>query len=250
MKGYIDVHAHIIPGIDDGSKSNAETLAMLGQAYEAGIRTVIATPHFSKGFCHYEKEDVQKYCKALEKYVKQHIAPDFRIFIGQEILYNEHSLEQIQKGQVIPLAGSRYILLEFEPNIPYMEMFRALREIAMTAYYPVLAHVERYVCLREKGRVEEIKNLGVQIQMNYAHVDGKWHDKNVQWCRKALKAGLVDMMGTDMHDAVEKGPRVEKAVEWMQKNLDVEYIEEITALRAKRILEEHGSDQPEHMSIS
>lgn len=220
---------------------------MLKEAYASGITAVIATPHFSKGFCHYDRDDVQKYCRALDKYAKQHIAPDFCVFAGQEILYNEHSLEQIQKGQVISLAGSKYILLEFQPNIPYTEMFRALREIAMTAYYPVLAHVERYVCLREKGKVEEIRNLGVQIQMNYAHVDGKWHDKNVQWCRKTLKAGLVDMMGTDMHDAVEKGPHMEKTLEWMQKNLDAEYIEEITTLNAKRILEEHESGRPEHM---
>lgn len=238
MKEFIDIHAHIIPKIDDGSTSNRETVEMLRQAYEAGISTVIATPHYSKGFCHYMPDDVKKYCRALERHAQQHIAPEFRIFAGQEILYNEHSLEKIQKGKVIPLADSSYILLEFEPNIPYFDMFRALREIAMSAYYPVLAHVERYVCLREKGKVAEIKNLGVMIQMNYAHVDGKWHDKNVQWCRQTLKEGLVDLMGTDMHDSKERGPRIEGALKWMYKHLDEEYVNGLTSLNAKLIIGE------------
>ncbi len=234
--GIIDIHSHIIPGIDDGSKGNRESVEMLRLAHAAGITAVIATPHYSKGFCDYTPNDIIKYCKALEKHAKKHIAPDFRVYAGQEIFYNEHSLEMIRNGEVIPLADSNYILLEFAPEITYKALYQALREIAMTPYYPILAHIERYECLREKGRIEELRHLGVMLQMNYAHIHGKLFDSNAKWCRDMLRAGLVDVLGTDMHDAEERGPRMEQALEWMRRNLQEQYIEQITKLNAQIIL--------------
>lgn len=236
MKDLIDIHAHIVPGIDDGSKSNRESVEMLRLAYEAGLGMVIATPHYSKGFCDYTTEDVRTYCRALEKYAIQHIDPHFRVFAGQEIYYNEKSLGMIQRGEVIPLADSNYILLEFEPTISYSAMFQGLREIAMTPYYPVLAHVERYDCLREKGRIEELRSLGVMLQMNYAHIGGNWFDADAKWCRQALKAGYIDILGTDMHNATDRGPRMEEALSWMEKHLNEEYIEALTKGNAQIII--------------
>ena len=234
--GYIDIHAHIVPGVDDGSKSNRESVEMLKQAYAEGITTVIATPHYSKGFQDYETEDIKKYCKALEKHAKKHICPEFQVFAGQEIFYSERSLEMIQNGEVISLAGSNYILLEFAPEITYTLLFQALREIAMTPYYPVLAHVERYSCLREQDRIEEIRALGVMLQMNYSHVGGKWFDADTKWCRQMLKQGYVDILSTDMHNSTDRGPRMEAAVKWMKKRLDETYLDRIMRINAQEIL--------------
>lgn len=236
LMGYIDIHAHIVPGVDDGSKSNRESVEMLRQAYAAGITTVIATPHYSKGFQTYTTEDIKRYCKALEKHAQKHISPDFKVYAGQEIFYNERSLEMIQSGEVISLADSNYILLEFSPEISYSSLFQALREVAMTSYFPVLAHVERYVCLREEDRMEELRALGVMLQMNYAHIEGKWYDADTKWCRKMLKENFIDVLGTDMHNSKDRGPRVDAAMDWMKKHLDEEYLEQITTLNAQAIL--------------
>lgn len=235
--GYIDVHAHVVPGVDDGSHDNRESVEMLQQAYESGITTVIATPHYSKGFRTYTTEELKRYCRALEKHAQKHISPEFKVYVGQEIFYNERSLEMIQSGEVIPLADSKYILLEFSPEVSYSVMFQALREVAMTSYFPVLAHVERYACLREDDRMEELRALGVMLQMNYAHIAGKWYDADTKWCRNMLKANYIDVLGTDMHNSKERGPRVKEAMAWMQKHLDAEYLEQITAGNARAILE-------------
>lgn len=234
--GYIDIHTHIIPGIDDGSKSNKESVEMLRQAYAAGITTLIATPHFSKGFCDYDTEDVRRYCKALEKYAREKVCAEFRVYPGQEIFYNEKSLGMLQSGDVIALADTNYILLEFAPDVTYIVMFQALREIAMTAYFPVLAHVERYRCLREAGRMEELRQLGVMMQMNYAHIGGKWHDATTRWCRQMLKEGLIDLLGTDMHNSTDRGLRMEHALAWMEKHLDEDYITELMWQNAQTII--------------
>ncbi len=244
--GYIDIHAHIIPGIDDGSKSNKESVEMLKQAYAAGITTLIATPHFSKGFCDYNTEDIRRYCKALEKYARKNIDTGFRVLAGQEIYYNEKSLGMIQNGEVISLADTNYILLEFAPESTYITMFQALREIAMTAYFPVLAHVERYTCLREPGKIEELRQLGVTLQMNYAHVGGKWYDKTTKWCRRMLKKGFIDVLSTDMHNSIDRGPRMDRALTWMEKHLDEEYISELIQQNAQAmILSAHKEEENE-----
>ena len=243
--GYIDIHAHIVPGIDDGSKSNRESVEMLKQAYEAGVTTVIATPHYSKGFQTYTTEDVKRYCRALEKHARAHINPEFRVYAGQEIFYNERSLEMIQSGEVISLADSNYILLEFAPEITYSALFQALREIAMTPYFPVLAHVERYFCLRERGRIEELRALGVMLQMNYAHIGGKWFDVDAKWCRQMLKENYIDVLSTDMHNSKDRGPRMDVAMEWMRKNLDAEYLDQITRLNAQAIIGIQDKDKKE-----
>jgi protein-tyrosine phosphatase len=146
-------------------------------------------------------------------------------------------LEKIQAGEVISLADSNYILLEFSPEISYSALFRALREVAMTSYFPVLAHVERYQCMREEGRIEEVRALGVMLQMNYAHIGGKWYDADTKWCRKMLRENLIDLLGTDMHNCQDRGPRMDAAMEWMKKHLDEEYLEQITTLNAQVILE-------------
>ena len=123
--GYIDIHAHIVPDVDDGAKDNCESLEMLKQAYEAGITTVIATPHYSKGFKTYTLEDIKRYCKTLEKHAQEQICPEFKVYTGQEIFYNAKSLETIQSGGVISLADSNYILLEFSPEISYSALLGA-----------------------------------------------------------------------------------------------------------------------------
>lgn len=234
--GFIDIHAHLVPGVDDGSKSNKETVEMVKLAFQAGITTMIATPHYSKGFQDYETDDIKKYCRALEKFVQKNVSPDFRIYAGQEIFYSERSLEMIQSGEVISLADSQYILLEFAPEVTYSLLYQALREIAMTPYYPVLAHVERYVCLRDVERIEELKNLGVMLQMNYAHIGGSWFDADTKWCRQMLKAGYIDILSTDMHNSTDKGPRMEEAMKWLRKHLTEEYLDRITCRNAQIIL--------------
>jgi len=234
--GFIDIHTHIVPGVDDGSKSNKESVDMLKKAYEAGITTIIATPHFSKGFHDYNTNDIKRYCKAIEKYAREHIFAGFRVLPGQEIFYNDRSLAMIRSGEVLPLGDTNYILIEFAPDISYNALYQALREVTMTAFFPVLAHIEIYDCLKEKGCLDELKELGVLMQMNYYHLGGKFFDETTKWCKWLLKYGYVDILSTDMHNSSDKGPRMEKALSWMEKFLDDDYMEELTYGNAERIM--------------
>lgn len=233
--GYIDIHSHILPGIDDGAETMEISEQMLRKAYDEGFTTIIATPHCSKGFRKYSKEDVIQKCEILDNYAKLHISPDFKVLPGQEINYNEAALKLIHTGEILPLANSNYILMEFNPEVSFSSMLMGLREVCMSPYFVVLAHIERYVCLYDLKKLQEIRNLGILTQMNYSEIGGKWYQKSTSFCRKCLRNGMVDFLGTDMHDATLRDSKAKPAFHWMHQNLDKEYLRCITELNAQNI---------------
>ena len=151
----IDIHSHILPGFDDGSSSEAESLQMLKMAAKQGVEAVIATPHYSAEYCHNSPETIRRACAELEARVREKINPAFRIYPGQEIMYTLDILEKLERGEILTLAGTSYVLVEFMPWVPYSDLYRCVRTLMTQHYRPVIAHIERYGALREKGRVEE-----------------------------------------------------------------------------------------------
>lgn len=215
----IDIHCHVLPKLDDGSGSFTESLKMLKLAYRQGVEAVIATPHYSHQFQGESPEVIRNLCRTLESRAQKEVSPDFRVYPGQEIFYSRDVLEKLEQGRLLTMAGSDYILLEFMPNVPYSEIFGAVRELTMAGYRPILAHVERYGVLRVKGRMEELLEAGAYTQMNYRRIGGKWYEEMVWWCRKMLKQGTIHFLATDMHDMRSRKPETVPAEAWMAKHL-------------------------------
>lgn len=233
-----DIHCHILPDMDDGAKSEEESLELLRLAFGQGISKVIATPHASEAFPKSRPDVIKKKCELLEKRARQVIHPEYRIYPGQEILFTESVSEKLDRGELLTLAGSSYILIEFHPSTPYQVLYRAVREFAMTPYHPVLAHMERYEALREEGRVEELIQAGTYMQMNYHPIGGRWYDRTARWCRRMLEAGNVHLLGTDMHRVETRPPQTDGAMHWMAAHLDSEELEDMCFRNAERILKD------------
>lgn len=232
----IDIHCHILPGIDDGAASERESLRMLSMAARQGTRAVIATSHYSKEFERSTPQNIREMCKRLEEKAREKIDGKFHIYPGQEIFYRDDVLQRLERKEILTLADSRYILVEFMPEIPYSTLYRIVRELVMEEYKPILAHVERYECLREKGRIEELTDAGAYMQMNYRRIGGKWYEETTRWCRKMLKQEQIHFLGTDMHNTKMRAPETMEADAWMEKHLDLEYIRELSYGNARKIL--------------
>lgn len=112
MKGIIDIHAHILPGIDDGAKNWDESRKMLEKAYGEGIRHIIATPHYSRRGL---TPHIYELAERLQDKARE-IAPDFGTGLGQETFFHEGLVENLKMGKALTLEGSRYVLVEFEPD--------------------------------------------------------------------------------------------------------------------------------------
>lgn len=232
----LDIHCHILPKLDDGSGSLQESIKMLKMARRQNVISVIATPHYSAQFKNDNPEKIQRLCKTLEEKAQEVVDPEFRIYPGQEIFYTDDILEKLNRGEILTMAGSRYVLVEFMPDVPYSQIFRAVTELVFAGYIPVLAHTERYRALREPGRVEELTEMGAYMQMNYRRIGGKWYEETVRWCRKVLKEEKVHFLATDMHDLKYRYPATADAEMWMYKHLDRQYMRKICFKNAEKIL--------------
>ncbi len=231
--GLADIHCHILPGIDDGSRNLRESRRLLRFAYAQGFRTFVATPHYRR---RHENADVEALTQELLTEARRHW-PDIDIYPGQEGYWHEEFPERIRNGQARRLANSSYLLCEFDPVTEYREIARGLRGISEAGCIPVLAHLERYPALRQGAHLQELHDNGIILQMNYeALAGGGFFDAGERWCRKQLKQGLVDLLGTDMHRMDFRPPNTEAAQEWLRKNVSEAHMDILTRRNALHII--------------
>lgn len=235
VEDIIDIHSHILPGIDDGASSTEAALHMLREARRQGIREVIATPHYSRRFQNNCPERIRELCGTLQKMSREN-RMEIRIHSGQEILYSGDVPGMVAQGELLTMADSHYVLIEFYPGISYLEILRAVRTLVLEGFSPVLAHVERYRALRDEERLEELTGQGAYMQMNFSSVSGNWMNETVRWCRKMLREQYIHFMGTDMHDVTLRKPETEAAVRWMRKKLDQRYMRNLLRGNAEKII--------------
>ena len=153
ISGIIDVHAHILPGVDDGAKTMDETRRMLQ----------LAPPHYLFGADSQSAEGLREVLAQVQREAWS-IDPEFQIYCGNEVLYFDGMAEDLKEGKILTLGDSRYVLTEFYDNVSFHEIYQGVRKVAMAGYRMVIAHVERYFCLREAGKLDSL------IPVSYTHL--------------------------------------------------------------------------------
>lgn len=208
----IDVHSHIIPSIDDGSKNIDITLSMLKRAHRSGTKKIIATPHFFKGYWT-EKYDVVKgkveEINALAK--KNNI--DIEVFAGQEIFFNQYLLDDYLNGDIGTLNGSRYMLIEFPMDkINFSKAIDILYELKIRKIVPVIAHPERYIdFINNPEKVNGFIDEGYLFQLNSGSITGLF-GKDVQKTAEIfLENNLYSFIGSDAHGEGNRNTNLSEA---------------------------------------
>lgn len=238
MEGFIDIHSHILPGIDDGSDSLETTIEMLRLAWEEGIRTMIATPHYREGRLETPTEQLlELYRQVLAE--AQKIDTSFQIYLGNELYSSYNLAEHLDSGRAHSLNGTRYVLVEFSPSKSYSEMRMAFRSLQMSGYRPILAHAERYECLLEENtRVRELISSGVYIQVNASSIAGDYGFRIRMFSRGLLKHGEVHFVATDTHNPDDRAPRISKCMAYVEKKYGSKYANLIGRDNALRVLKD------------
>ena len=232
----IDIHSHVLPEVDDGARNWDMCLEMLKRSAQCGVKVVIATPHYIPFRPGMSAEKIQELCQEVQEklYTKMGIAMD--IYAGHEIYYSIGVIDRLKKGEALTLAGSRCILVEFKPNVPYAVISQAVKEFRAEGYVPVLAHVERYLCLQKAGRIEELEEGGALFQMNVEAFQGGMFDGESRWAKKLLLNESIDFLASDMHNLRGRPPMSEGQLTWLQKKLSPEYQEKLLGGNAERLL--------------
>ena len=195
----IDLHTHIIPNVDDGSKSMEQTIQMLKQAEDAGFTDVFATPHYIKESIEQEASNIILKVEELNKIASGNKI-NIKIHPGEEIYLVNDLHELISQGKLLTLANSKYILIELPMHSSVAYLNDVVFNIFSLGFIPVIAHPERYDYVKKNIKyIEELKQNGVLFQGNFGSLVGIYGKTAKKVLKKLLKYGLIDFMGTDSH---------------------------------------------------
>lgn len=218
MTGLYDVHTHILPGVDDGSRDMQETKRMLQMQRQQGVLHIIATPHFAVGDRQKSPDQLRDILEQVKETARR-IDPEMTIDLGNELLNGPGVIAALQQGEALTLAGTRYILVEFLPTDRYSVIYQALRDYIMEGYIPVVAHMERYESLvSDRKRIEELIMLGAYFQMNAESLMGRRFSRRPTVCRRLVEEGLIHFIGSDCHRSDQRIPVMEDALAYLSKD--------------------------------
>ena len=238
----VDVHCHVLPGVDDGSKNEEMSMDMIDIAYSQGIRAMILTPHYYLGHTRETGADFKKIFEVLRGKVQQKY-PDYEMYLGNEVYWNKGVIAALKDQRINTMQGTKYVLVEFAPAAGYSDIFEAIRMLTQAGYRPLVAHVERYHELTKHiDRVDEICKNGAILQMNVGSLVGGMFDSHVKWCRKLIQEGYISMIGTDAHNTDDRAPFVKEGLAWMEKKMDAELLEDVLHRNAEKLLRNERID--------
>lgn len=232
QKKIIDMHAHILPGVDDGAANLEESCRLLEKAVSQGIVGIIATPHDSR---EWKPAALRELAAEVEREFRRR-CPDFSLYLGQEIFYHEEMPERLRAGELLTMADSRYVLVEFSTDVSYGSLHRGIRRLIGAGYLPVLAHLERYDCLRREENFHDLEENGCLFQMNYASLQGSRFRPDVRWCRRQVLVGRIHYLGTDMHRMRYRPPEIDGAMAWAEGHVEETLLGEMTWENPMQIL--------------
>ena len=239
MEGYIDMHCHILPSVDDGAKDVEEMKKMLKIAYKEGIRCIIATPHHHPRRGKESAEVLRK--KAV---ILREAAHEIDAHLGTEIYFGQDILDKLQKKEVLTMNRRRFILVEFSPSDRFDYIRQSLQQLQMKGYEVILAHVERYQCLTEDlERVEQLQDMGVLLQVNAGSICGDNGRKIKKTVKTLMDHDMIFCVGTDAHSSGSRAPHMKKAAEYVQKKYGQEYMRRIFFSNAKIMLKKREKDE-------
>lgn len=235
-EGFIDVHSHIVFGVDDGAESFRTTKKMLQMAYQDGIRQIISTPHFLPGRREFDEETYQRSFKMAQEAAFK-IDPAFQLHQGNEIYYHDQAAAYLQEGKIHTLADSQYILVEFNPIREFFYMRESLMELQARGYEVILAHAERMRTLSLVERVEELVDRGIYIQINADSVLGRNGHAVKQLTHQFLKENLVSFIASDSHDLSHRPPELRKCYRKVAKRFGEQTAYELMVENPQRVID-------------
>lgn len=230
--GFVDIHQHLLWGMDDGAESRQVMLEMLNQAQEQQIRYICATSHAMPGIrpfdlCGYEQRLAQ-----AQQLCDQNRWP-IRLLPGAEVAWTFNTLNALKQGRVPTLNHSDYVLLEFWPTIRWNEVEDAVRQTLCAGFVPVLAHVERYRCFFWNPRQAVVMKQRYPIfyQVNTSSILGREGFLPSRCAGALLKRRLVDAVATDAHNCTARPPQMQQAYQRLKTEYDEQYADALTHFR-------------------
>lgn len=221
----IDIHCHILPGVDDGSDSMEMSVAMARTAWDRGTRIITATPHFNRPDQDPDiglRELLRAY-EELKRRLREAGCP-MKLTLGME-LFASRGLEDILSERMLqPLNGSRYLLTEFDFRERLNEMDWALDRIRDAGFVPVVAHPERYEAIQRRPDTIDAWYLqGIVLQLNKDSILGRLGSGAFRCAWHTLHRGLAHVVASDAHTDRIRNPGLDHLRQVLKQELSEDY---------------------------
>ena len=228
----IDIHTHVLPGVDDGSESLQMSLEMIKQAKDQGITHIILTPHAILNSSYYVEKNELK--KKFQEFLTNIGDVGIKFYLGSEIYYTSKSFHKLIENELTTINNSKYCLIEF-PMHEKSDVEESLYNVSAKGFKPILAHPERYKFMT----IDELKLIKEHtlIQMNATSILGDHGKKIKKFAFEILKHNLVDFVASDCHNPVTRKVNLVDAHTIVSKKFGLEYANKIFIDNQKRLID-------------
>lgn len=235
----IDIHCHILYGVDDGADTLAESIEMAKMAYRNGTRVIAVTPHSNTpGSRHnFWNDGLKERFLEVKNAVKEAGIP-LQILSGQEIFGKGDIAELLKSGDLITLNGSRYPLIELPFKERSENVLKKLESVLAEGYVPIVAHPERYEFVTENfDSLIKIQKMGCLLQINTGSLDGNFGRGAKLNAKKMLNHHAVHVVASDAHSPYVRTPVLGDAHEYISENYSTDFADRLLLRNPKAILE-------------
>ncbi|UMB62158.1 histidinol phosphatase [Lutibacter sp. A80] len=197
---YIDIHSHLLPNIDDGSKSFEESTLLLKKLSSYGIKNFVITPHIMDGVWNNTTQIINQKLFELTNYLKSQGIDDLNIRAAAEYMIDANFEKLLSEKDLLTIKD-QYVLVELSYFNPPINLNEILFNIQIAGYKPILAHPERYIFYHSNyKKYYELKELGCLFQLNLLSLSQHYGSKITKIAERLLKDNLIDFTGTDTHN--------------------------------------------------
>lgn len=197
----VDLHNHVLPGLDDGSPTLDESKSMFRIWEELGIKKVITTPHVVNDVYPNTREQILGQMFHMQDQIKDW-GFDIELEATAEYQLDFEFRNLLNNKQVIPFGDRQHLLLEFPFYEPTYSVDEIMYDVQLAEYEPILAHPERYKYLHNDIKnYEQFKNRGILFQLNLNSLVGLYGPQPRKMAEKLVDAGMIEFVGTDAHHA-------------------------------------------------
>jgi len=220
----IDIHCHILPGVDDGPSTLEDSLMMAREAVEEGVKTIIATPHHRNNKYENPKEEILIHVNNLNNELKKENIP-LTILPGQENRIFGELLEDYYKGEILTLNETDYLFIEFPTSSVPRYAERLLYDIQVKGLTPIIVHPERNKELINNPNIlyDFVKN-GALTQVTAASIAGYFGKSIQKFSKQLIECHLTHFIASDAHNTHNRGFKINEAFKIVEREFGAEYI--------------------------
>ena len=245
----IDIHTHILPNIDDGSRSIEETFNLIREAQNVGFEAIVSTSHYMEGYYETNAPEREVWVNAIyENLQAKNI--NMQLYLGNEIYFSENIINLLEDGKASTINDTSYVLFEMPLNAEPMNLYDIIYQMQQYKIVPILAHPERYSFVqKEPELVYDLIQKGVLMQANFGSIIGQYGNKAQRTVKRFYESDMIHLLGSDVHRQNTIYPKIPQILSELNELIGEERLKELTTINPRLVLQNKRIDIREPHTI-